>query len=183
MYGVMVDTEGVALRSGCEALERFCADAYPQLVAALTHQFGDSWLAEELAQEALIRACARWPAVRGLRSPIGWAFRVGVNLGNSFLRRRAAERRARARRGADHGVHHDPNAADRLAVTEALSELTDRQREVVLLRYVLGLTPGETATVLSSSDGAVRALTHRAIVTLRDVLGEPLLEEEASDGS
>jgi DNA-directed RNA polymerase specialized sigma24 family protein len=56
-------------------LERFCADAYPRLVAAFTHQFGEQWLAEDVAQEALVRACD-WSTVRGLESPHGWTFRV-----------------------------------------------------------------------------------------------------------
>lgn len=162
-----------------EALERFCIDAHPRLVAALTHQFGDPWLAEELAQDALIRACDRWATVSDMESPIGWTFRVGVNLGNSIFRRRSAERRARARRGADRTVHHDPDTADRLAVSQALDELTVPQREAIVLRYFLGLTAGEAAAILSSTAGAVRALTHRAISTLRDALDEPLLAEEA----
>lgn len=74
--------------SGREELEKFCGQAYPELVAALTHQFGDRWLAEELAQEALVRACGRWDRVAGLASPVGWTFRVGVNLRRSRLRRR-----------------------------------------------------------------------------------------------
>lgn len=166
-----------------EELERFCAEAYPRLVGALGHQFGDPWLAEDLAQEALVRACDRWRTVRRLESPHGWAFRVGVNLGNSRFRRRAAERRARARRGADPVVHDDPDVPDRLAVAQALGGLTGRQRQAVVLRYYLGLSAAETAAVLSSTEGAVRASTHRAIATLRDALEEPFVAEEFSDAS
>lgn len=166
-----------------EELERFCAEAYPRLVGALAHQFGDRWLAEDLAQEALVRACDRWRSVRRLDSPHGWAFRVGVNLGNSRFRRRAAERRARARRGADPAVQEDPDVPDRMAVAEALRGLTDAQREAVVLRYYLGLSAAQAAAVLSSSEGAVRASTHRAIAALRAALGEPIGDEEFSDAS
>lgn len=51
-----------------DELERFCADAYPKLVGALAHHFGDRWLAEELAQEALVRVCDHWDRVRKLSS-------------------------------------------------------------------------------------------------------------------
>lgn len=94
-------------------LERFCAEAHATLVGALTHQFGDRWLAEELAQEALVRVCDHWGRVRGLASPVGWAFRVGTNLGRSRLRRRAAERRARQR----HGPHRPSRAMQVLRET------------------------------------------------------------------
>lgn len=161
--------------------ERFVNEAFPSLVAALTHQFGDRWLAEELTQEALVRACGRWSSVRTLDSPIGWTFKVAVNLGRSTLRRRAAERRARARRGDDASVHHDPDVVLRLAVHDALSHLTDRQRQAVVLRHFLGLPAAEAAWVLGTTEEAVRALTMRGIVALRASLHEPA-GAEVADG-
>lgn len=151
-----------------ELLERFCADAYPRLVAALTHYCGDVHLGEELAQEALVVACRRWPTVSRLDEPVAWAYRVGVNRANSWFRRVGAERRARDRAtGADLGVHHDPDGADRVAVRKALKDLSPKQREAVILRYFLGLSAEETARLTGSSSGAVRGLTHRAMATLR----------------
>lgn len=169
--------------SSDDDLERFCAEAYPTLVGALAHHFGDRWLAEELAQDALIRASDRWGHVGQLASPVGWTFRVGVNLGNSWFRRRAAERRARQRHGAAPVTHEDPDTADRLAVAAALRQLTDRQREVVVLRYFLGLGPEEVGEVIGSTAGAVRGATFRAIRTLRDELGITVDAEERSDVS
>lgn len=162
-------------------LERFCAEAYPALVAALTHQFGDRWLAEELAQDALVRTCDHWGRVSGLDSPIGWAFRAGVNLGNSWFRRRSAERRAHQRHGPDQAFHDDPDGVDRLAVSEALQGLTRAQRETLVLRFYLGLAPEEVAELTGSTAGAVRGLTHRAIKTLRNDFGVALKTEEAAD--
>ena len=49
-------------------LADFCASAYPQLVGALAHHTGDLLLAEELAQEALLRVCRKWSHVRSLAS-------------------------------------------------------------------------------------------------------------------
>jgi RNA polymerase sigma factor (sigma-70 family) len=164
-----------------EELERFCAAAYPPLVAALTHHVGDRWVAEELAQEALIRACDHWTRVHQLASPLGWTFRVGANLGSSYFRRRAAERRAGRRHGAGQVVHHDPDGADRLAVRDALARLTGRQREVVILRFYLGLTTEEVATATGATAGAVRALTHRAVRLLREELGVTADVEEVTD--
>ena len=153
-----------------DGLAQFCADAYPKLVGALTHQFGDRWLAEELAQEALIRVCDHWDRVRTLSSPVGWGFRVGTNLGRSRLRRRAAERRARQRHGLERTLHHDTDTADRLAVHGALEQLTVAQREAVVLRYFLDLSAEEAAEVTGSSAVAVRGLTFRAMRVLRGVL-------------
>lgn len=162
-------------------LERFCADAYPRLVAALTHQLGDRWLAEDCAQDALVRACDRWDRVGGLDSPVGWTFRVGANLGRSVLRRRAAERRAHARSGPGERSHVDADAADRLVVRDALARLTPAQREAVVLRFYLGLTPEQVAGLTGSTAGAVRALTHRAVKALRERLDIRDEDEEGLD--
>lgn len=147
--------------------EQFCAQAYPQLVAGLAHYCGDAHLAEEFAQSALLKACRDWSTVTQTRSPIAWCYRVGVNAANSWFRRAAAERRARARHGPGPDFHDDPDPADRLAVHEALARLTPPQREAVLLRFFLDLSVQETADVLASTPGAVRALTHRAVQALR----------------
>jgi RNA polymerase sigma factor (sigma-70 family) len=151
-----------------QELEEFCAAAYPRLVGALALHCGDRHLAEDLAQEALIRACRDWRRVRTLQSPIGWAYRAGANLSTSQARRRSAEHRAlrrvveqdSSRRGAQ-----DVDLA--LDVGDALARLSDGHRVVVLLRYQLGLTAVEAAQTLDSTPAAVRALTHRALVALR----------------
>jgi RNA polymerase sigma factor (sigma-70 family) len=152
-------------------LAAFCREAHPRLVGALAHQFGDRWLAEELAQEALVRACDRWAQVRVMASPIAWVFRVALNLGTSQMRRRGAERRARARHGARRDEHRDPDAADRLAVTAALQGLTEQQRAAVVARYFLGLTTHEAAEALGTTPLAVRSATFRALTVLRAELG------------
>jgi RNA polymerase sigma factor (sigma-70 family) len=157
-----------------DEIERFCIEAHPRLVGALGHQLGDRWVAEELAQEALVRACDRWVQVREMASPLAWTFRVALNLGTSHLRRRAAERRAQARHGARRDEHVDADAADRLAVAAALATLTTQQRAAVVARYYLGLTAEEAAQVLGTNAAALRATTHRAVVRLREVLGDEL---------
>lgn len=162
------------------ALEQFCTDTYPRLVGALSLTVRDRFLAEELAQEALLRACQRWSYVQDLQSPGGWCYRVAVNLGRNVVRRRGAERRASARsRGAP--TPPDPDVADRLAVREALTGLTPKQRDAVVLRYYLGLSAQETGSMLGLSQVAVRGLTHRALAALEVLLTDEEHPVEATD--
>lgn len=154
-----------------QALARVCEAGHPRLVAALTHHVGDPWLAEDLAQEALVRMCDHWNKVRHLDQPMGWAFRVGVNLGSSWFRRRGAERRALTRTGIEQ-ERHDPDSADVVAVRDALATLSKRQREVVILRFYLRMTHAEIAEVTGSNAGAVRVLVHRGVAALRTELGD-----------
>ena len=149
-------------------LEEFCAAAYPRLVGALALHCGDRYLAEDLAQEALLRACRHWARVRLMQSPVGWTYRVGANLSTSQARRRSAEDRALTR-AADVGPDSQ-DATDRDAaidIASALRLLPDSHRGVVLMRYQLGLTAAETAEVLGTTPAAVRQLSVRALKGLR----------------
>ena len=170
-------------RDGDTSFERFCLDAHPRLVAALAHHCGDVHLAEELAQEALIRAGDRWSKVGGMDSPLGWTYRVGANLAASSFRRRGAERRALERRSAGRTDRYtDPDGGDRVAVRDALAQLTDRQRQVVVMRYFLDLSVEQTGEVLGLRAGAVRMQSTRALVALRQMLASGERHEEVTDG-
>ena len=58
----------------------------------------------------------------------------------------------------------------RRRVRKAMSHLSAEQRQVLLLRYVAGLTAPEVAAVLDKSDGAIRSLQHRAERALAKLL-------------
>lgn len=158
-------------QSAADAAE-FCAAEWPRLVRALSLYVGDPDVAEELAQEALLRACRRWPSVSQLDSPGGWTWRVATNLANSHFRRRRAARRAQRRLGRDDWAHRDPDGSDAVTVRQAVTSLPARQRSALVMRHVLDLSAPETAARMGISADAVRSLTKRATATLRDQLGE-----------
>jgi len=144
----------------------FCRAVWPRVVGALSLSFGDRDVAEDLAQEALVRVLERWSRVREMSNPEGYVFQIGFNLGRSRWRRRAAESRAneRAHNSAD---ELDVDSARRLAVRNALRHLTPRQREAVVYRFYLGFDVQETALAMGCRPGTVKALTSQAIEGLR----------------
>ncbi|MBW3658559.1 MAG: sigma-70 family RNA polymerase sigma factor [Actinobacteria bacterium] len=150
-------------------LSEFCRREHPRLVRALTSFCGDRVVAEELAQEALVKTCEHWRRVSNMAAPSAWAHRVAMNLATSTFRRRAAERRALARAGsADR--HVDVDVPELLALRTALAHLGERRRKVVVLRHVAQLSVSETAAVLGMSENAVRSMTSRALAELRAAL-------------
>ncbi len=161
--------------------ERFARSQHPQLVASLTLYCGDRWVAEELAQEALVRARERWDQVATMRSPGGWLHRVAINLANSRFRRRQAERRAYRRAGPDGQVVEEPSTAEAVAVRHAVVSLPERQRAVLVLRYFADLSVAQTAEVVGMTPGSVRVATHRALQTLRDRFDVEVEVEEVRD--
>jgi RNA polymerase sigma factor (sigma-70 family) len=152
-----------------EDLVAFVGREHPRLVRAVELLLGDRAVAEEVAQEALLRAASRWERVRNLESPGGWTHRVAINLATSQLRRRQVERRARARL-ATAEVAHAPETEDALLVRAALARLTPAQRRVLVLRHVLGWTAGDIAELDGGSADAVRQQLHRARTALREHL-------------
>lgn len=138
---------------------------------------GSRAVAEDAVQEALARAWERSERGEEIRNLGAWVTTVSLNLSRSALRRRRVERRARERLVRP----VDEPSAERLDVERSVSALPRRQREVVVLHYLLGLEVKEIADVLGVSDGTVKTSLHRARAALASSLGEPI-EEEATDG-
>ncbi|MFK8025495.1 MAG: RNA polymerase sigma factor [Ilumatobacter sp.] len=147
-------------------LDQFVASVRPQLVGVLTIRTGDRHVAEDLAQEALARAIADWATVGSMASPIGWVHRVALNLAASHWRRLAARRRAERR--TDRNEAAPPLlTAEAIALRAALEHLSERQRQVILLRYYVGFDVADTALALEIAPSTVTTLTARAVASLR----------------
>jgi RNA polymerase sigma factor (sigma-70 family) len=163
--------------AGDAELVGFCRRVYPLLVGGMTMQCRDRGLAEEVAQETLVRVWERWPAVRAAASPEAWAWRVAMNLASSRFRRRAAERRALSRLGGRSVADGaPPDAADRLAVRAAVAALPERQRAVLMLRFHADLPVADAAAALRCAPGTVKSLTSKAVDSLRRRLGDAVVE-------
>ena len=134
---------------------------------------GDQHLAQDIAQEAFIKAAARLPFLRDPSSFDAYLRRTVVNLCRAHGRRAATERASYAKAQALAGRGSDPGAADDGDVLwNALQELPYRQRAAVVLRYYEDLSEAQTAHVLKCSERAVNALVSRAMATLRRTVEE-----------
>jgi len=141
-----------------------CRRLHPRLVRSLSLYCGNTWVAEELAQETLVRVWTNWRSVSGTRSPEPWAYRVAFNLANSWVRRRAAERRAERRLALVRATPVDGvTGGDEAGVLAAVAGLAPRQRAVVILRFYEDRSVAETAEILGCAPGTVKALTSQGI--------------------
>ena len=161
------------------ALAALCRDEHPRLVGLVALYVGNRAVAEDLAQETLIRLHQHWPRVRMMDSPHGWLCGVAVNLARSWWRRRYAEHRANRRHQAGcapdgeaaPGRGDDPPEPDTvLAVRAAVAGLPPRQRAALVLRFYAGLSVAETARQMGCAEGTVKSLTHKALAALRSRL-------------
>src|SRR4051794_39357039 len=132
--------------------ESFCLGHHRALLRLLTLYCGDGEVARDLTQETLARAWVHWRKVSRMDRPDLWLRRVALNLANSHFRHCRVERSAPNRTGPHHPTAwvDGPGvaAADRLVVREALARLSDRQRTVIVLRYLEDLSVEQTAALM-----------------------------------
>jgi RNA polymerase sigma factor (sigma-70 family) len=116
--------------------------------------------AEDIAAETLVRALVKWSKVASYAMP--WVTRVASNLAID-----------RVRRGARQLPPPPPlrcaedDVDERLFVVDELRRLSPRQREVTVLRYLVGLSETETAATLGLSVDSVKTHGRRALAELR----------------
>jgi RNA polymerase sigma-70 factor (ECF subfamily) len=151
------------------AFEDFFAAEHERLFKALYMLTGSRDEADDLAQEALLRAYERWDRVGAMDSPAGYVYRTALNLHRNRVRGLVV----RARRVFAAVPEEDlsgPLAASQ-DVQEAIAGLPRGQREALVLVDWLGLGSEEAAQALRIDASSVRGRLHRARATLRELLG------------
>jgi RNA polymerase sigma-70 factor (ECF subfamily) len=121
---------------------------------------GSRAAAEDLAQEAFIKALRHWDRISDYDDPGAWVRRVVSNQAVSGYRRRSAEARALVRLGGEPPV---PDIAQEAAlVWEEVRRLPRRQAQVIALRYLDGRRIEEVARILECSENTVKTHLMRA---------------------
>ncbi len=135
----------------------------PELYRYCRHLTRDAWDAEDLVQDALMRAFVTLGTLFGeTPNPRAWIFRVASNLWVDRVRRSKVELAVfrEAERSAE------PDAPDprisREAAGTLLVRLSPQERAAVVLKDVFDFSIDEVAEVLSTSPGAIKAALHRA---------------------
>jgi RNA polymerase sigma-70 factor, ECF subfamily len=139
-------------------------DVALRVVVALTGRWA---VAEEICQEAFLRAYVRWDNVGSMDRPDLWVRRVAVNLARSRFRRLKVEARARARI-VRRAVSEQDWTEDTEAFMQAVADLSPRQAEAVVLRHLDDLAVREIADVMGCAEGTVKAHLHAAHRQLRE---------------
>jgi RNA polymerase sigma-70 factor (ECF subfamily) len=149
---------------------------FPAMVALAYAVSGSRLGAEDLAQEALLRAYRDWERISAYDKPGAWVRRVTINLATSALRRRSVEARALLRMGGGAVPLPDPEVED-IAMWAALKKLPAKQRAAVALFYLEDRSTAEIATALDCSEATARVHLHRGRQALRKGMGSPPVRE------
>jgi RNA polymerase sigma-70 factor (ECF subfamily) len=154
-----------------DTFEAFFEQQYTNLLKAMYLVTGNRHEAEEITQDAFVRALERWDRVSRADNRAGYLYRIAVNLYRSKLRRLARG----ARKTPKPTPEGDPFEAadDRDAVGRALTTLSEGQREALVMVEWLDMTDEEAAAILGISPVTVRVRRHRARENLRPLLQLP----------
>ena len=141
---------------------------------------GDPHLAADIAQEAMVRAWRALPRFRGDAQLSTWLHRITVNT--AWTHKDRARRNAAAPLEDYHDIPalpgpSDPETAGELAelrgrLRQALDELPDAQRQVVVMKDVYGWSHNEIADTMGISVTAAKVRLHRARAKLARDLEE-----------
>lgn len=168
-----------AQRGDRDALDRLLRRHYGRIHAVCRRIAGGSRDADDAAQEAMIGIVRGLPRFDGRSAFSTWVYRIATNAALDEVRRRTRRTHLQAVDTAEqpHDVVDDGAAArveavaERLAIDEALDELTADFRAAVVLRDVADLDYAEIAEVLGVPIGTVKSRIARGRGQLVDRLG------------
>jgi RNA polymerase sigma-70 factor (ECF subfamily) len=163
------------------------ADAYGRLYVRhldaiyryVRFRVGNAADAEDLTEQVFLKA---WEAIAGYRARgvpfASWLYRIAHNVVVDHHRQRAPEAMAPVqeegmaasdRRGT---VEQVIESGELAALAAAISRLPEEQQQVVVLRFIEGLSHAEVARIIDKSPGACRVIQHRALAALHRLLTE-----------
>ena len=159
-----------------ESFEVFFASEYRSVVALAAVLCGRRSIAEELAQEAFLRAYHRWDTVGGYEDPGAWVRRVLANMATSSWRTRLRETRALARVWRRSEPVELVAADDEL--WQAVRSLPARQAQCLALHYLEDRAVADIARVLDIAPVTVRVHLHQGRLALAQRLGDEFEERD-----
>jgi len=151
---------------------------YLELVRLAAFIVGDVAAGEDVVQDVFVRLHERWDALAGQWDPQPYLRTAVVNGCRSAFKRRASQLRWQT------AVAAEPTAPpltaeesvllseDRRRLLAALAVLPRRRREVLVLRFYVGLSEAEIASTLGISPGTVKSTAARGLDALARILEE-----------
>lgn len=154
--------------------EEFVRDVYEasyrRLVSQLVGPCGDIPTAEEVVQEAFVRAIAQGAEFRRTDNPEAWLRHVAVNLARSRWRR--LKKYAGLMPRLAEPTSTPDLSPDHVTLMAALERLPRGQREVIAMHHLADLPVDEIAAALGVPSGTVKARLSRGRAALTRLLAD-----------
>jgi RNA polymerase sigma-70 factor, ECF subfamily len=164
-------------REGNPQAIRELYDAYADPVRRYCYaRLSDAEAAQDCVQEVFV--CI-WKGIknfeyRGDLSFTAWMYTIANNVIVSYVRKRNRSQQVplTPELNLTDAKTFDTarSVCDRLALQQAVEQLTTEQQQVIILKFFVGLSNAEIAGIVGRTEGAIKALQHRAINRLHQLL-------------
>jgi RNA polymerase sigma-70 factor (ECF subfamily) len=141
----------------------------------LFYRVGDMQTAEDLTSEVFLRMIEKLPNYSGRSLTFkAWLFQIARNLSIDHYRRMNFHKDVQLAddypEGGDEPLEMITKDLTSEKLYHALVELPENQRDVIIMRFVVGMPVREVAQSLHKSENSVKGLQRRALMSLRDIL-------------
>ena len=159
-----------------DALEELYLIHFDRIYSYLHMSVGNRHDAEDLTTQTFLKMLESIGKFRFRSAPFSaWLFRIAHNLAMDHFR--AARRWQPEEEVPEPPGQEELSAEDeamhsigRASMLELIDDLSPEQRQVLTLKFVFSFGNGEVATILGKTEGAVKSLQHRALVSLQKQL-------------
>ncbi|MGD9380184.1 MAG: sigma-70 family RNA polymerase sigma factor [candidate division WOR-3 bacterium] len=153
-----------------DAVSRLCTYTYAHVYAFLYYRVPRPEDAEDLTSEVVLKIIKALKKQRG--NFHAWMYRIARNRLIDFYRQRAVRAEVSMREVAPKELSKDDGFSKHIMTKEklrkGLDQLTDEQRQVIILKFIEGYANREVAEIVGKSVGAVKVLQFRALRSLRE---------------
>jgi RNA polymerase sigma-70 factor (ECF subfamily) len=168
-------TVGRAIKGDKEAIAALYEQYEPNVRRFLHYRLGDAHTAEDLTTEVFLRMIKALPGYHQGEAPFqAWLFQIARNLIIDHARKMNARNDVALNENlAAPGAPPESEAARSMTrdqLKRALARLPDAQCDVVVMRFVAGMSIAEVAQTLNRSESAIKALQARGLEGLYRVL-------------
>jgi RNA polymerase sigma-70 factor, ECF subfamily len=147
------------------------------------YRTGNTHDAEDLTERVFFRAYRHISAYDNRGLPLSaWLYRIAHNLvanwhrDNSRRREIPLEDAILSTAHGEHPEHSLMDSEERERLLKAIRRLPPERQQLILLKFVEHLSNAEIGEVMGRTEGAVKSLYHRTLLTIRDELGAALTE-------
>jgi RNA polymerase sigma-70 factor (ECF subfamily) len=173
-----------------DALEELYLIHFDRIYGYLHLTVGNRHDAEDLTTQTFVRMLESIGRFRWQSAPFSaWLFRIAHNLSMDHFRaarrwqpeEEVPEPAGAEERSAEEQAFH---SIGRQSMLEMIDDLSDDQRQVLSLKFLFNFSNGEVATILGKTEGAVKSLQHRALVSLQKQMERSKAADDGgTDGS
>jgi RNA polymerase sigma-70 factor (ECF subfamily) len=162
-----------------DALEELYLLHFDRIYSYLHMTVGNRHDAEDLTTQTFLRMLESIGKFRFQSAPFSaWLFRIAHNLAMDHFR---ASRRWHPEEDVPEPEGQEETSAEeeamhsigRKSMMELIETLSSEQQQVLTLKFVFNFSNAEAATILGKTEGAVKSLQHRALVSLQKQIARP----------